>query len=160
MFEKFLNYQAVHFLAGGWGWVVGEDGQYHLVYIPLWDPPKFNEIGRAIFATYVIKQHLPAVQNKEARNILTKALTSFAATVGSGFSKAITSEDDDGWCGTPYPHHFPGGGTPGGGDLGDPPIYRKFLGDELASQLEAKASISILGRVLNDERIISAAEMI
>lgn len=161
MIEKLVNFRSVHMLAGGWGWVLGEDGQYHLVYIPLWDPPKFNEVGRAIFATLVIKQHLSAVTNEKARELLTSSLKDYAASVGSGFSKAMDDGDDKGWCGTPYPRHWPGGGVvPGGGDPGDPPIYRKFLGEQLASQLEAKAGISMLGKMLNDKRIISAAEMI
>lgn len=159
MFEKIMQYPAVHILGAGWGFVLGEDGRYHLVYIPLWDPVKFNAIGRSIFASYIIKQHLPAINNKEVRDMLTKSLKAFSATVGSGFEKAMFDDGDDGWCGTPYPRHFPGV-APGGGDPGDPPVYRQFLGEKLASQLEAKAGISMLGRLLDDSQILAAAEMI
>ncbi|MBG9376888.1 hypothetical protein I5907_11615 [Panacibacter sp. DH6] len=147
-------------LAGGWGVVLGEDGRYHIVYIPLWDPVRFNAIGRGIFASYVIRQHLYAINNAEARDILTKSLKAYSAEVGSGFEKAMFDDGDDGWCGTPYPRHLPGGVVLGGGDPADPPVYRELLGEKITAQLEAKAGISMLGRLLDDKQILTAAEMI
>jgi hypothetical protein len=143
-------------LANGWGIIHDETGE-HWVYIPLWDPVKFNKIGRALFATLVIKQHLRAIANKEAKQLLSAVLKEQAGIVAGGFVKSM--EEGDGWCGTPYPHHFPGGGGVIGGDP-DNPVYRKALGTVLNARINAKAAISLLGTVLKNKEISKVAELI
>lgn len=143
-------------LANGWGVVHDENGA-HWVYIPLWDPPKFTEVGRAIFISMVIKQHLSAITNQKVREELKVIVKEQAGIVGSGFSKAM---EGDGFCGTPYPHHFHlpvGGGT--GGDP-DNPVYVKGLGSQVSAQVSAKAAISVLGQVLKIQRISDLAHQI
>lgn len=144
-------------LANGWGIVYDENGA-HWVYIPLWDPVKFSKVGKALFATMVIKQHISAIKNKEALSLLRAVVKEQAAIVVKGFAGDV--EGDDGWCGTGYPHKVPV--TGGGGLGGDPdnPVYLKGLGAELSSKINAKAAISILGTVLKDKNIIKAAELI
>jgi len=144
-------------LANGWGIVYDENGNPHWVFIPLWDPVKFNKVGRAIFATMVIKQHIGAIANKEALKILKSVVKEQGAVVSGGYAKDM---EDGGWCGTPYPHHIPGfGGGPIGPDP-DNPVYLKGLGAELTGRINAKAAISILGAVLKDKAISQAAELI
>ena len=140
-------------LANGWGVVHDETGA-HWVYIPLWDPPKFNEVGRALFTTLVIKQHLGAVTNTKAQELLKTVVREQANIVATGFAKAM---EDDGWCGTPYPHHH----VFGGGGL-DPvnPVYKEALGKTFLHQIDAKAALTLLGKVMGNKRIIEAAELI
>ncbi|HYV92865.1 MAG TPA: hypothetical protein VE978_13800 [Chitinophagales bacterium] len=142
-------------LANGWGVVHDETGT-HWVYIPLWDPPKFNEVGRALFTTLVIKQHLSAITNTKAVELLKSVVKEQAQIVAKGFAGAM---DDDGWCGTPYPHHHVHAGS--GGTL-DPvnPVYREALGKNFIHQIDAKAALTLLGKVLGNKRIIEAAEII
>src|SRR4051812_7824147 len=113
-------------LANGWGIIHDETGE-HWVYIPLWDPIKFNEVGKALFATLVIKQHMPSITNNEAREILLSVVKEQAQIVARGFLQSVNG--DGGWCGTPYPHHIVGGGGVIGGDP-ENPIYRAALGDK------------------------------
>jgi len=143
-------------LGNGWGIVHDETGE-HWVYIPLWDPIKFNEVGKALFATLVIKQNIGSITNAKAKGILTQVLREQANIVARGFSSAM---DDDGWCGTPYPHHFHfGGGVIGGGDP-EGPVYRAAGLIKESAELNAKAGITLLGRVLGNKAIIEAAELI
>lgn len=144
-------------LANGWGVVHDENGE-HWVYLPLWDPVKFSKVGKALFATLVIKQHLSAIKNKEAVILLRTVVKEQAAVVAQGFAADV--DDDKGWCGTGYPHKvpFPGGGGPGGDP--DNPVYLKGLGADLNGRINAKAAISILGSVLKDKNILKAAELI
>lgn len=147
--------EANFMLANGWGIVHDETGA-HWVYIPLWDPPKFNKVGQAIFTTMVIKQYIGAVTNAKAKEVLLGIVKEQSQLVGSGFASAM---EGDGWCGTPYPHHIPLGG--GGGFGGDPenPVYQTGLGTKLSAQISAKAAISILGKTLNNAQISKAAEL-
>lgn len=143
-------------LANGWGIVHDENGA-HWVYIPLWDPIKFNDVGRAIFTTLVIKQHLNAITNAKAKEILKGIVKEQAQIVGSGYASAM---EGDGYCGTPYPHHIH---VPvGGGFGGDPenPVYQAGLGKELSAHMNAKAAITLLGKVLNNKSISEAAHQI
>jgi hypothetical protein len=142
-------------LANGWGIVHDETGA-HWVFIPLWDPPKFNQVGQAIFATLVIKQHLAGIANAKAKEMLTGIVKEQAKVVAAGFAKSM---DDDGWCGTPYPHRIPGGGGPLGPDP-ENPVYKAALGDKFSANLNAKAAITLLGKTLNNAQISKAAEMI
>jgi hypothetical protein len=141
-------------LANGWGVVHDETGA-HWVYIPLWDPPKFNEVGRALFTTLVIKQHLDSITNPRALDILKSVVKEQANIVAKGFANAM---EDDGWCGTPYPHHH----VHGGGTTLDSvnPVYREALGKNFTHQIEAKAALTLLGKVLDNKRITEAAELI
>jgi hypothetical protein len=141
-------------LANGWGIVHDETGA-HWVYIPLWDPPKFNEVGRALFTTLVIKQHLNAITNTRALDILKTVVREQANIVATGFAKSM---EDDGWCGTPYPHHHVFGG--GGGIDPSNPVYREALGKNYFHQIDAKAALTLLGKVLGNKRISEAADLI
>ena len=143
-------------LANGWGIVHDENGA-HWVYIPLWDPIKFNEVGRALFATLVIKQHLNAITNVKVKDILKGVVKEQAQVVAKGFASAM---EGDGFCGTPYPHHIPVSG--GGGFGGDPenPVYHAGLGSELSAHMNAKAAITLLGKVLKNKSISEAAQQI
>ena len=67
--------------------------------------------------------------------------------------------EDDGWCGTPYPHHIPGVGGPLGGDP-ENPVYKTALGNKFSANVNAKAAITLLGKILNNGNISKAAEMI
>jgi len=143
-------------LANGWGVVHDENGA-HWVYVPLWDPPKFNEVGRALFISLVIKQHIAAIGEAKVKEQLKAIVHEQAKIVSSGFYKAM---DGDGYCGTPYPHHIP---VPiGGGFGGDPenPVYQKALGAQVSAQINAKAALSILGQVLKVQRITDLANQI
>lgn len=142
-------------LANGWGVVHDENGA-HWVYIPLWDPPKFNEVGRALFISLVIKQHLAAIGDAKVKEQLKGIVQEQAKIVSSGFAAAM---EGDGYCGTPYPHHIP---IPGGGFGGDPenPVYQKGLGAKVSAQINAKAALSILGQVLKVQRITDLAHQI
>ena len=143
--------------ANGWG-IVHDDTGTHWVYIPLWDPIKFNDVGRAIFATVVIKQHLGAIKNAEAKTMLRGILKDQAQIAATGFSKAMADEGDD-WCGTPYPHSYPFGPV-GPVDPDGPPIYRKALGEGLSMQIDAKIGLSLLGKLLKNDAISKIAGMI
>lgn len=142
-------------LANGWGVIHDETGA-HWVYIPLWDPPKFNEVGRALFATMVIKQHIHAVTNTKAVEILKSVVKEQAHVVTTGFAKSM---EDEGWCGTPYPHHHHFTGTDGGFDT-ENPIYRETLGKTFSQTIDAKSALTLLGKVLGNKRISEAAELI
>ena len=140
-------------LANGWG-VVHDDTGAHWVYVPTCDPPKFNEVGRALFTTLVIKQHLTAITNTKAVELLKTVVKEQAQIVAKGFAGAM---EDDGWCGTPYPHHHIGGG---GGFDPENPIYREAFGKAFTHQIDAKASLTLLGKVLGNKRITEAAGLI
>ena len=142
-------------LPNGWGVIHDETGE-HWVYIPLWDPPKFNEVGRALFTTMVIKQHLGSVTNTKAAEILRSVIKEQAQVVTTGFAKSM---EDDGWCGTPYPHHHHFTGTGGGFDP-ENPIYRETLGKSFTHQIDAKAALTLLGKTMNNKRILEAADLI
>lgn len=147
-----------HFmLASGWGIVYDENGRPHWVYIPLWDPPKFNEVGRALLITMIIKQHLRGVVNEVAKDKLKVIIKEQAKVVAAGYSKAMDADDD--WCGTKWPYHFPGGGGPVGPDP-DNPIYKTALGEKENARLSAKINISMLGKVLKNDEIVQAASLI
>lgn len=139
-------------LANGWGVVHDETGT-HWVYIPVWDPPKFNEVGRALFATLVIKQHLEAITNPRALEILRTVVKEQAKIVASGFAKAV---EDDGWCGTQYPHQK----VHEGGLNQVNPVYQEVFGKNFTQQIDAKAALTLLGKVLGNKRILEAAELI
>ena len=143
-------------LANGWGIVHDENGA-HWVYIPLWDPPKFSEVGRAFFICLVIKQHLPAITNAKLKDELKTIVHEQARIVSGGFSKAM---EEDGFCGTPYPHHipFPSGG--GSGNDPENPVYIKGLGPQASALVNAKAALSILGQVLGVKKVIEIANQI
>jgi hypothetical protein len=142
-------------LANGWGIIHDENGA-HWVYIPLWDPPKFNKVGQAIFTTMVIKQHLGGIANAKAKEMLIGIVKEQAQIVAGGYAKAM---DDDGWCGTPYPHHIPGTGGPLGGDP-ENPVYKAALGNKFSASVNAKAAITLLGKTMNNANISKAAELI
>ena len=144
---------------GGWILVPGETG-FHWVYAPLWDPTKFNEVGRAIFATQVIKQHLAFIINNEARELLTSVLKEQAQVVTEKFAASVVDDADENRHSNPLlsfqvqvPAYVP---HVGGGDGPDAPDYNFALGKELSDQVTAKISISLLGRVLKHEAIIKA----
>ncbi len=145
-------------LAGGWILVPGETG-FHWVYGPLWDPAKFNELGQAIFATQVIKQHLASVINIEAKELLISVLKEQAQIVTEKFEASIVDDADENRHSNPllsfqaqvpaYVPHVSGNGP-------DAPDYNLALGKELSEQVAAKISISLLGRVLNHKAITKA----
>jgi hypothetical protein len=143
-------------LASGWGIVHDEHGA-HWVYVPLLDPVKFNEVGRAFFITMIIKQHLRAITDAKAKSLLAGIIKEQAKVVEGGFLKAMDADDD--WCCTKYPVHFNGGTGPVGPDP-DNPVYRETLGKEGSAKLNAKVAITMLGKTFKNARIMEAAEMI
>lgn len=146
---------AINFLLNGWGQVTGEDGQKHFVFIPLWDPAPMTAVGKAILATYVIKAHIAAVASKEAKAMLNEVVKEQAAVVAGGFQKAMDIEGD--WCGTKVPGRIPGvGPIPHGGF----DIFTEALGEKVSAAMNAKAALSLLGKMLGNQKISRAVDLI
>jgi hypothetical protein len=144
-------------LMNGWGIVHDENGT-HWVYIPLWDPIKFNKVGRALFSTLVIKQHLSAITNEKVKSTLREIVKEQSQIVAKGFVGAMDDGDGE-FCGT-YPHtiHIPNGG--GIGNDPENPVYRQVFGKEVSANMNAKAAITMLGKVLNNKKLIEASNQI
>lgn len=148
------NIKAINFLLNGWGVVTGEDGRKHFVYIPLWDPAPMTAVGRAILATLVIKTHISAIANKEAKAMLNEVVKEQAAVVAGGFQKAMDAEGN--WCGTvlhriPGVHPIPHSGFD---------LFSESFGEKISDELNAKATLALLGKALQNEKISKAAEII
>lgn len=152
-----LNFKELNFLLNGWGIVTDENGNEHFVFVPLWDPAPMSAVGKAILATLVIKNNLASVTNKEAKAILKTVLKEQAKIVAGGFAQAMDIDGE--WCGTKVPHRIPGTGPIPHGIINNP-LYSRAFGHDLTSKLDAKAAVSILGKVLNNEQLTKAADLI
>ena len=138
---------------GGWGFVRGEDGLLHLVYIPLWDPPKYSEVGKALLATVVIKQYLPAVRDKKIAEKIKGIGRELAQTAASGLVQAF--DEDPEFCGT-VPGKIPGwhGPQPGW------PGWITNAAGERAAELTAGAAIKTLGGLSGHKELIEAGNAV
>lgn len=157
IFMKY-DYRTINFLLNGWGTVTGDDGRKHWVYVPLWDPAPMTAVGKAILATLVIKTYMDSVPNAKVKTMLKDIVKEQARVVAGGFESAMDADGD--WCGTKVPHRWPGGGP---GPHG--PIYQNFVfdeafGEKLSAGLDAKAALTVLGKMLKNDAISKAAQMI